>query len=119
AAADSRIQVLHQENQGTAGAYNAGVANARGEFVVICSADDVLLPDQLASMTAFIDAEPGYDIYTANGYLWRPPRSRELIYDRGADDSVRSMSLAEVIHVCFYGVGAAYRRELFDRVGGY
>jgi glycosyltransferase involved in cell wall biosynthesis len=116
---DSRVRVLHQDNQGTAGAYNAGVSKVHGDFVVICSADDVLLPEHLASMATFIEAEPEYDIYTANGYLWRPPRTRELIYDRGTDDAIRSMSLADVIHVCFYGVGAAYRRELFDRVDGY
>src|SRR5258708_1668380 len=48
AARDRRIRAIHQENKGTAGAYNTGVGAARGQLIVICSADDVLLPEHLA-----------------------------------------------------------------------
>ena len=116
---DPRIRVVHQENQGTAAAYNTGVALASAEYIVICSADDVLLPSHLFRMAAFIASEPGFDIWTSNGYLWRPGMSKELVYDRGTDDRVDSMELADVIRVCFYGVGAVYRRRIFDLVGGY
>jgi len=116
---DPRIRVIHQENQGTAAAYNTGVAGASAKLIVICSADDVLLPEHLSTMSTFIDSEPAFDIWTSNGYLWRPGRSRELIYDRGSDDKVHSFELADLIRVCFYGVGAVYRREVFDLVGGY
>jgi glycosyltransferase involved in cell wall biosynthesis len=119
ASGDARFRVVRQENQGTGGAYNTGVATSREEYVVICSADDVLLPAHLAEMAAFITAEPGFDIWTSNGYLWRPGRSRELIYDRGAEDVIHSFELADLIRVCFYGVGAVYRRRTFDLVGGY
>jgi glycosyltransferase involved in cell wall biosynthesis len=116
---DPRFRVLHQANQGSGGAYNTGVSSATGDFVVLCSADDILLPLHLARMSGFIDRERGYDIYSSNGYFWRPGDSRQLVYGAGERETVHSLSLADVILCCFYSVGAIYRRELFSSVGGY
>jgi GT2 family glycosyltransferase len=41
------------------------------------------------------------------------------MYDGGQGNQVHSLSLADVIRACFYGVGAVYRREVFELVGGY
>jgi glycosyltransferase involved in cell wall biosynthesis len=119
AAIEPRIRLVHQENQGTAGAYNAGVSSATGDFVVICSADDILLPEHLSRMSAFIDSEDGYDIYSSNGYVWRPGESRELCYGPGQGERIHSLELADVIRRCFFGVGAVYRRDLYAAVRGY
>ncbi|MRR38462.1 glycosyltransferase family 2 protein, partial [bacterium] len=66
-AADPRFTVIAQENSGTGGAYNAGVAAARGEFIVLCSADDQLLPEHLTTMSAFIETHGDFDIFSSNG----------------------------------------------------
>jgi len=117
---DPRFRVISQENQGSAGAYNTGAGAAIGDFVMLCSADDILLPAHLAEMSEFIDVQPDYDIYSTNGFFWRPEQdSRDLVYPQGTRDEVMSLSLADVIELCFYSVGAAYRRGLFERVGGY
>ncbi|MEO7295731.1 MAG: glycosyltransferase family A protein [Candidatus Limnocylindria bacterium] len=116
---DHRIRAVHQDNRGTAGAYNAGVSAAIGDFIVICSADDILLPEHLARMSSFIEAETGYDIYSTNGYFWVPGESQALCYGAGQGEVVHSLELRDLIHRCFYGVGAAYRRDLFAAVGGY
>ncbi len=116
---DKRFSVVSQENRGTGGAYNTGVATASGDWVTICSADDVLLPECLRRMNEFIEDEPGFDVYSANGYFWLPDGTRQLVYARGTHDEVMSLSLADVIRVCFYSVGAAYRRDWHQSVGGY
>jgi glycosyltransferase involved in cell wall biosynthesis len=120
---DPRFRVVHQGNQGTAGAYNAGVSSAVGDFVVICSADDVLLPEHLSRVSAFIDSEGGYDIYSTNGYFWWPGRwrgdYRELPDVPDQRQDIHSLELSDVIRRCFYSVGATYRRELHAAVGGY
>ena len=116
---DRRVRVIHQENRGTAGAYDTGVASAAGDFVVICSADDVLFPEHLSRMSEFIDTEAGFDIYTSNGFFWVPGVSRNLAYGSGERDTVQSFGLPDVIRRCFFSVGAMYRRELFTAIGGY
>lgn len=116
---DSRIRAIRQPNQGTAGAYNTGVTSASGGFIVICSADDILLPEHLSRFSEFINSERGYDIYSSNGYFWWPPGHRDLFYGARYRQTVHSLALRDVIRSCFYSVGAVYRRDLFDSVGGY
>lgn len=115
---DPRFSIVRQHNQGTAAAYNTGVGRSHAPLIAICSADDVLLPDHLEEMVAFVEAEPGYDIWTSNGYLWRG-RRRELFYGWGWPEKAYSVELKQLILLCFYGVGAVYRRTVFDLVGGY
>lgn len=117
AAGDARVRVVSQANQGTGGAYNAGVAAAAGEFIVVCSADDLLLPDHLTEVSARIDAGGACDIYSTNGFLLSPDGSTQLMY--GPEDIAGSLNLAQVVHACFYSVGAVYKRGVFDLVGGY
>lgn len=60
AARDPRIRVVTlAENLGLAGALNAGLEQARGEFVARMDADDVSHPDRLAQQLAALTADPG------------------------------------------------------------
>lgn len=47
AARDSRVRVIHQENQGQAAARNAALAMARGEWVCFVDSDDAVHPQML------------------------------------------------------------------------
>ncbi|MDP3845676.1 MAG: glycosyltransferase [Pseudomonas sp.] len=44
---DARVIYIHQHNQGVSTARNAGIARARGEFVLFLDADDLLSPSKL------------------------------------------------------------------------
>lgn len=57
-ATDPRVRVIRQENRGLAGARNTGIAAARGEFVGFCDADDLWLPEKLATHVRHLQAEP-------------------------------------------------------------
>jgi glycosyltransferase involved in cell wall biosynthesis len=116
---DPRLRVLHQENQGTGGAYNTGVSAAVGDFIVLCSADDVLLPELLAEMSALVDAYPDYEIYSSDGCYLQHDGSRTPVHNATQLAGMETLTLSDVIRWCFYGVGAAYRREIFESVGGY
>lgn len=52
AAADSRVRVVHQENQGLGGARNTGIDHAQGEWLLFVDSDDWLEPDILEKALA-------------------------------------------------------------------
>ena len=52
AARDLRVRVIHQENLGAGPARNAGLAAARGEYVIFLDADDLYEPQMLERMVA-------------------------------------------------------------------
>ena len=45
AAQDSRIHVIHKENQGLGMARNTGIENSSGEFICFFDSDDFIAPD--------------------------------------------------------------------------
>lgn len=53
-----RIKVIHQENQGTAAAANAGFAHCHTEFTARMDADDVSLPERLEAQRSFLREHP-------------------------------------------------------------
>ena len=60
AAADPRVRVLaHETNRGHIATYNEGLAAVDGDYVVLLSADDVVVPGALAQSAALMEANPG------------------------------------------------------------
>lgn len=53
-----RVNYVHQANQGVGAARNAGLDQARGDYLVFQDADDVLLPCKLEVQAAFLDRHP-------------------------------------------------------------
>jgi glycosyltransferase involved in cell wall biosynthesis len=64
------VRVVRQENAGVAAARNRGVAEAGGELIAFCDADDVLLPQHLEALVAVHDRNGG--IATSNCYWLFP-----------------------------------------------
>ena len=56
---DPRVSVLvHPTNMGHIATYNDGLARAKGDYVVLLSADDAITPGSLARSTALMEAHP-------------------------------------------------------------
>jgi glycosyltransferase involved in cell wall biosynthesis len=116
---DSRFHLVEQENRGAPAAHNAGVIAASAGLLVLCAADDYLLADHLSTMSELIERNPDCAIYSSNGeYLYESGRKR-VVYTSGEWSAERSLSFEEVLALCFFSVGAVYRRDVFDRVGGF
>ncbi len=59
ASGDHRVRVLRCRHGGLSAALNAGIAEARSEYVARMDADDISLPDRLQKQVAYLDAHPG------------------------------------------------------------
>ena len=53
-----RIRVVRQANQGHLGAFNRGLAEARGAYIALLDGDDEWLPDKLRRQVALLEADP-------------------------------------------------------------
>ena len=69
AAADARVQVLHQPNRKLPAALSAGFRRARGQYLTWTSADNRLAPDFLARMIAELERHPEWDAAWANEHI--------------------------------------------------
>lgn len=113
---DSRIRVIHQQNQGASIARQVGIAAAKGKFLSFIDADDIVEPDYLERLYAALD-DNKTDISACdfikhhegvNVEIDRTPIARMLEYDE--------------LHLRFFKYdfwgypGKIYKREVFDGV---
>ncbi|MDR6987270.1 glycosyltransferase involved in cell wall biosynthesis [Paenarthrobacter nitroguajacolicus] len=76
ASEDPRITVvLHESNQGHIATYNDGLSRARGRYVTLLSADDVIAPGALSRAAALMEANPrvGMVYGLPRDFTERPP----------------------------------------------
>lgn len=57
---DRRVRVIHGPCQGIAAALNAGMAEARGEIVMRCDADDLYPPHRLSRQVEWLSEHPEF-----------------------------------------------------------
>ncbi|MDA7423946.1 glycosyltransferase family 2 protein [Thalassococcus lentus] len=55
---DDRIRLVRQFNRGLAGARNSGIAAAKGMVIGFCDADDIWMPEKLATHVAHLQDNP-------------------------------------------------------------
>lgn len=120
-ARDARIFVLSQVNAGAGAARNAAIAASSSDYVVVLDADDELLPAHLSTMSKFIDAHPGFDIYSCNQWVLWPDGERRIYVDDPECRPFVTMDLAGLISGQRYLAvgGSIIRRGLIDEIGGF
>jgi glycosyltransferase involved in cell wall biosynthesis len=116
---DPRIRVTSQENRGPGGAHNTAAREARADLLVMLSADDLLMPEHLARFNEFVRHNPDAGVFTCNGWYEHEDGRREIVAPERLWADPKGSTLEEVLQTCFYGVGAVYRRSVFDAVGGF
>jgi glycosyltransferase involved in cell wall biosynthesis len=75
-ASDGRLRIVSQETRGVSAARNAGIAAARGRLVSVLDADDLWLPDYLATMREAFDAAPQSGFAFTDAWVFDEPAGR-------------------------------------------
>lgn len=95
AARDKRIRVIHKKNGGACEARNVGIAEARGEYLVIIDGDDWLAPDYVEYLHKLI-CRPGVNMSMTDSVF----TTRDTAQNRR--DCIRDLTPEEAVAFILY-----------------
>jgi hypothetical protein len=118
ASRDDRVRVLRRAHEGLSPALNAGIEEARGEYVARMDADDASIPERLQKQVAYLDAHPAC---AALG-TWI-----EVVDEKGLHIGLKTFAMTheKISAALLRGVSAiahptvVVRRDVVRAVGGY
>ena len=93
AARDSRVQVIHQSNQGVSAARNAGLMAAEGDYIAFVDGDDVIHPQMLETLLNLINSGD-YDFSMVYGVM---VQDKGIGYNYVDDAAPISLSSTKII----------------------
>jgi len=116
------VRYYRQENQGAPGAYNRGITEARGEYLILVDSDDSVSEDALAAEARVLEENPDVGLVYAQAWqvdetgavtgLRRPAFARESYVRSGRE---------EIRHLLFWNHITSptpmIRRQCFQTVG--
>jgi glycosyltransferase involved in cell wall biosynthesis len=124
---DRRFHVVRQANAGPGAARNRGIEEARGEVIALLDADDVWMPEYLASSLAMFDESGPEAAAVTSGYIVQPEgissegRWRRRRFKEGIQRITPDMSSRELAHMAAYMTQSTtvIRKTACQRWGGY
>jgi len=116
-----------KENQGSCKAFNKGLAQAKGDFIVDLATDDVLLPERIEKqLTLFDKLGRDYGVVHTNARYVDEAGNKLRDHTRYLKQKglVRSIPEGDVYKqvLCRYFISSPtmlVRKEVFDQLGGY
>ena len=115
---DSRVRVVRNEtNLGLVPATNLGCRLSRSEYIARLDADDVALPDRLASQVEFLDSHPSVAA-VGGAAISIDPSGRQISVLRLPSSSA-AIRARMPKRCCFIHSSVTMRRDAFEAVGGY
>ena len=107
---DSRISVIHTDNQGLAAARNNGISRACGKYILPLDADDRIGTRYLETAVAVLENNPDTGIVYCRARLFGAVET---------DWNLPGYSLAEMLRDNVIFCTAMFRRSDWELVGGY
>lgn len=119
---DPRFRYIRStENQGVSAARNKGFALAKGEYVQLLDADDVVAPGKFALQAAFLDAHPEVSIVYSDHLRFTTTPAFHTQGSLRADEKVSGKAaLHRGVKSNFLRINAVlFRRALVEHIGGF
>lgn len=113
-AKDQRVKYLRQENAGVANARNAGIRAVASRYVACLDADDAIQPGFLSACIYELEKDPGIGVAFTKLHWIKPDGSEGISDWPGEPDYQRQLVRANQVPTC-----AVFRREIWERLGGY
>ncbi len=119
ASKDARVRVMQQADNGCGAARTTAINNSLGRYIVRFDADDILMPNYLEEMAAFVGEHPDFDIFECNGWRLLPDGTKELMHVGAEYERVLSLKLEDMLSCnLLFGI-AVFDRRLMDLTGGF
>jgi glycosyltransferase involved in cell wall biosynthesis len=112
AAKDSRLRVVHQENQGLTRALITGCSMVRGRYIARQDSDDISLPGRLRRLAIELDSYERASV-VASSSMMMGPRGEYLFNKYSEADRL----VPEGDTFCHGSL--MFRRDSYERIGGY
>ena len=112
---DPRVRVVHQRNRGLAGARNTGIANARGQFIGFCDADDLWAPDKMITHELHLRRNPQVGVsYSGSALI----DDNDAPLQTAQKPRLKRVTAAHILKRNPVGNGSApvVRREVFEAI---
>lgn len=122
---DSRIRLIHQTNAGVSAARNRGIEEASGELIAFLDADDVWMPEYLATQYGLYQKYPECSVYACN-YEFRdsegkvtPTIIRKLPFE--GEDGILSnyFEVASCSHPPICSISIMVKKMAIQAIGGF
>ena len=114
---DPRLSVLHQARAGLTRSLNRGLRLATAPLLARLDADDVALPDRLATQVAFLDAHP--DVGLLGGGCREIGPDGETLGEYRPPEDDAAIRRALIRRNPFVHSAVVMRRSVLDEAGGY
>lgn len=122
---DPRVRInVNAENIGITRNINVGVSLAKGEFLVVLSADDWLMPGYVRRLVGLAETYPEAGLVYANAFFFRSEKVvdgvRHVLGQTLIEYTSGREELGWLLSACYMCLPTIlFRRELFDRFGAF
>lgn len=115
----SKIQVIHQTNQGLSAARNAGIAASEGKYLTFVDSDDEIIPTLVSNLYHVLKECPAKMSICSFAEVWPNGKRRNFTSRSGIQTYSTADCLAAMLQeqgFTLMACGKLYARELFDSV---
>lgn len=105
-----KYKILHQDNRGLSAARNAGIAVARGEFVLPVDSDNYIRQVYLTDAPAILLANPSVGVVYGDPEFFGQKTGRRPVPD---------FNWTAMVKMNYIDASALFRKSVWESVGGY